>query len=172
MSRFSEIITAFAMYENAVDFYGIADITLPAVAQITESMEGAGVAGKYDAVVTGHIEAMKMTVSFRNPTRDAYKLFTPTEHQLDLRANIQERDTVAGVQNIAVKHIVKATPINLEPGNLKNYSTGDTKSEFSVSYLATYINGEKVMEIDPFNYIYNVDGKDYLEDVRKNLGKA
>lgn len=172
MAQFSEIITAFRVYENAKDFYGIADVTLPSVAQLTEDMEGAGVAGKYTAVVTGHIEAMKASISFRNPTKDAYKLFTPVEHQLDLRANIQERDTVSGVKNVSVKHVLKCVPINLDTGSLKNYSTGDTKSEFSVSYFATFIDGEKTLEIDPFNYIYYIDGKDYLEEIRKNLGLA
>lgn len=172
MAQFSEIITAFRVFENAKDFYGIAEVTLPSVSQITEEMEGAGVAGKYNAVVMGHIEAMKMTISFRNPTKDAFKLFTPVEHQLELRANIQERDTVKGVKNIGVKHVIKCVPINLEAGNLKNYSTGDTKSEFSVSYFATYIDGEKTMEVDPFNYVYNVNGKDYLAEIRKNLGLA
>ena len=172
MAEFSEVIKCFAMYENAVDFYGVADITLPNISQLTESMEGAGVAGKYDAVIKGHIEAMKMSLSFRNPTKDAYKLFSPVEHQLDLRAVIQERDSVSGVRDVGLKHIVKATPINLDMGNLKMYSTADTKSEFSVTYFATYMDGVEKLVIDPFNYIFRVDGVDYLEDVRKMLGKA
>lgn len=39
------------------------------------------------------------------------------------------------------------------------------------SYYATYIDGKKKLEIDPLNYIYYVNGKDYLADVRKALGK-
>lgn len=35
----------------------------------------------------------------------------------------------------------------------------------------TYIDGKKKLEIDPLNYIYYVNGKDYLADVRKALGK-
>ena len=92
MAQFSEINIAFRVYENAVDYYGIADVDLPDITQITEEMQGAGFAGKYDAVIIGHIEAMKTTINFRNPTKIAYNLFTPVEHQLDLRANVQERD--------------------------------------------------------------------------------
>ena len=96
MAQFSEINIAFRVYENAVDYYGIADVDLPDITQITEEMQGAGFAGKYDAVIIGHIEAMKTTINFRNPTKIAYNLFTPVEHQLDLRANVQERDTKTG----------------------------------------------------------------------------
>lgn len=172
MSKFSEIITGYHMYENEISYYGLAEVELPSITQITESMDGAGVAGKYDAIVRGHVEAMKMTVSMRNPTKDAFKMFTPVEHQFDLRANIQERDTVTGVHDNALKCVVRATPINLDIGKIANYSTGDTKAEFSVSYFAVYVDGAKEIEVDPFNYIFWVDGKDYLEDVRKNLGKA
>lgn len=172
MAQFSEINIAFRVYEDAVDFYGIADVDLPDITQITEEMQGAGFAGKYDAVIIGHIEAMKATINFRNPTQNAYKLFTPVEHQLDLRANVQERDTVSGVRQVAVKHILKCTPITLKTGKLANFSTGDTNAEYAVHYFATFIDGIKTLEVDPANYIFFVDGVDYLAEMRKNLGLA
>ena len=135
-------------------------------------MQGAGFAGKYDAVIIGHIEAMKTTINFRNPTKIAYNLFTPVEHQLDLRANVQERDTVSGVRQVAVKHILKCTPITLKTGKLANFSTGDTNAEYAVHYFATFIDGAKTLEVDPANYIFFVDGVDYLAEMRKNLGLA
>ena len=170
MAQFSEINIAFRVYENAVDYYGIADVDLPDITQITEEMQGAGFAGKYDAVIIGHIEAMKTTINFRNPTKIAYNLFTPVEHQLDLRANVQERDTVSGVRQVAVKHILKCTPITLKTGKLANFSTGDTNAEYAVHYFATFIDGAKTLEVDPANYIFFVDGVDYLAEMRKNLG--
>ena len=172
MAQFSEINIAFRVYENAVDYYGIADVDLPDITQITEEMQGAGFAGKYDAVIIGHIEAMKTTINFRNPTKIAYNLFTPVEHQLDLRANVQERDTVSGVRQVAVKHILKCTPITLKTGKLANFSTGDTNAEYAVHYFATFIDGAKTLEVDPANYIFFVDGVDYLAEMRKILGLA
>lgn len=172
MAKFSEINTSFAVYENGFDFYGIADITLPNVQQITEAMEGAGVSGKYDAIVVGHVEAMKMSLQFRNPTEDAFKLFTPETHILDLRGNVQERDTVNGVKKVPVKHVVQCEPINLDLGKLANYAKGDTKAEYTVSSITTYINGKEVLAVSPFDSIYRINGVDYLEEERKNLGKA
>ena len=34
-----------------------------------------------------------------------------------------------------------------------------------------YLDGKKVVEVDPLNFIYMVNGKDYLADVRKALVK-
>ena len=172
MSQFSEIITGFMVYEDDVHYYGLADVTLPNITQITEEMEGAGVAGKYTSTVMGHIEAMKSTINFRNATENAVKLFRPTEHHLELRANVQERDSVKGAVDLGVKHVLIASPINLDMGKLGNYVKGDSSAEFAVRYYAMYLNGKKKIEVDPFNYIFNVDGVDYLTDIRKNLGMA
>lgn len=45
------------------------------------------------------------------------------------------------------------------------------KGDKRLKYEDTYIDGKKKLEIDPLNYIYYVNGKDYLADVRKALGK-
>lgn len=169
-SNFTEQITGFKLYENENDFYGIAEVKLPSIAQITADMDGAGVAGKYTSVVKGHVEAMKMTITLRNPTDIAFKLFTPVDHQLDLRVNLQERDSVKGVHDVQMKHVIKCRPINLDPGKVANYATGDASAEFAVDYFATFVDGKEKLVVDPFNYIYRIDGVDYLEDVRKNLG--
>ena len=73
---------------------------------------------------------------------------------------------------MAVKHILKCTPITLKTGKLANFSTGDTNAEYAVHYFATFIDGAKTLEVDPANYIFFVDGVDYLAEMRKNLGLA
>ena len=47
----------------------------------------------------------------------------------------------------------------------------DTNLEMSVTYYAGYRDGKKLWEIDPFNYICEIGGVDYMADVRKALGK-
>ena len=42
--------------------------------------------------------------------------------------------------------------------------------EYAVRYWATYINNERVREIDPLNMIFYVNGVDYMAQVRKALG--
>ena len=40
--------TNFAVYEDATEFYGMAEATLPEISQITEEVKGAGIAGAFD----------------------------------------------------------------------------------------------------------------------------
>ena len=99
--------TNFAVYEDATEFYGMAEATLPEISQITEEVKGAGIAGAFNGAFVGHIEAMTLTLNFRSVTADAIKLAEPRNHQLDLRAAQQYWDNSAGkfIQQ-AVKHVL------------------------------------------------------------------
>ena len=56
-------------------------------------------------------------------------------------------------------------------GKVAAASTADVSGEYAVSYYAMYLDGSKVTEIDPLNFVCIINGKDYLKDVRKALGK-
>lgn len=89
-----------------------------------------------------------------------------------MRAAQQSWDNSTGryVQQ-AVKHVLVVSPKKFAPGKLAPASSAEASGEYPVTYYATYIDGKKVLEIDILNFIYYVNGVDYLEDVRKALGK-
>lgn len=39
-------------------------------------------------------------------------------------------------------------------------------------YFKLVVDGEEVLEIDPMNYIYKVNGQNLLEQTRANLGMS
>lgn len=107
-------VTNFAVYEDATEYYGMAEVTLPEITQISEEVKGAGIAGAFDGTFVGHLEAMSLTLNFRSVTTDAIKLAEPRKHQLDLRAAQQSWDNSTGryVQQ-AVKHVLVVNPKSL-----------------------------------------------------------
>lgn len=163
---------SFAVYEDATEYYGMAEVTLPEISQISEEIKGAGISGAFNGAFTGQVEAMTLTLNFRTVTSYAIRLNEPRNHHIELRASQQYWDNVAGkhVQQ-AIKHVLLITPTKLAPGKLAPASSAEASGEYSATYFATYIDGEKKMEIDILNFIYNMNGKDYLEEVRKALGK-
>lgn len=172
MPRIDELITNFAVYEDATEYLGMSEVTLPEVTNLTEEITGAGIAGNVEAVILGHVEAMALTLNFRTVTAAAIKLAEPRVHKIDMRASQQVQNTRTGnMETVAVKHIAKVKPKKYAPGKLAAASAADASGEYAVSYYAIYIDGEKKFEIDPLNFIYFVNGKDYLADVRKALGK-
>lgn len=165
-------ITNFAVYENAVEYYGMAEVTLPEISTLAEEVKGAGISGAFNGAFPGHVEAMTATLSFRSVTKDVMKIMEPRQHQLDLRAAQTVYNSVSGrYEQQAVKHVLMATPTKFAPGKLAPAAPADASGEYSVTYFATFINGEKVLEIDILNFKFLMNGTDYLADVRKALGK-
>ena len=50
-------IINFAVYEDSIEYAGMAKATLPDVTFLTQSISGAGIGGNIDAVILGHLEA-------------------------------------------------------------------------------------------------------------------
>ena len=172
MAKINESVINFQVYENAVEHYGMAEVTLPEISFITNEVKGAGISGTFESVILGHLEAMTLTLNFRTLVRDAIALLEPRNHQIDLRVAQQDNDTVSGqTKVVALKHVLVVKPKKLNPGKVTPASPADASGEYSVTYWATFIGGEKTLEIDILNFIYFVNGKDYLADVRKALGK-
>lgn len=172
MAKVDETVIGFAVYEDATEYYGMSEVTLPEISNLTEEISGAGMGGKVEAVILGAIEAMTTTLNFRTVTKNAIKLHEPREHKIDLRVAQQNKNTTKGVTEVGrVKHLLTLTPKKLNPGKVAAASAAEVSGEYATTYFATYIDGKKMLEIDPLNYIYFVNGKDWLADVRKALGK-
>lgn len=172
MPRVDETVVGFTIYEDAIEHMGITEATLPEVSNIVQEVQGAGVGGKYEAVVTGSFEAMALTLNFRTVTKNTIRLCEPRVHNIDLRQVQQVRDTTKNVvELVKVKHNLLVFPKKTSFGKVATASTADASGEYSVSYFATYMDGKKILEIDPLNYIFFVNGKDYLAEVRQALGK-
>ncbi|MHC1747435.1 MAG: phage major tail tube protein [Cellulosilyticaceae bacterium] len=164
-------LIAYRAYKDGKDLLGIADVELPEIEMMSDTIKGAGISGEVDLPTLGHIGAMSMTINWRTVNPNLVALSVPIAHALDFRASQQVFDNVAGrLKTVAVKHIVRAIPKKITPGKMETGATTDSGNEFSVIYYKIVVDGKVAVEIDPFNYIYIIDGIDYLSEVRKDLG--
>lgn len=162
----------YEIYEDGENFCGMAEVTLPEMAQKTTSVSGAGIAGEYTAPYIGQIEPMSLTLNFRVATEQATNLATPQNHFIDIRVAQETWNAAAGKYIIEpVKYLLTIAPVKTSDGKIAPSSPTDASMEFSVSYFAQYINGDKMKEFDQFNFIYFINGTDHLAEVRKAMGK-
>ena len=172
MAKIDELVINFAVYEDANEYLGMAEATLPDLEFLSEEINGAGIAGNIEDIITGHLSAMTTTLNFRTVCKSAVRLLEPRVHKLDLRvAQQQVNNRTSETEIAAIKHIMKVKPKKTTLGKVAAASTADVSGEYAVSYYAMYMDGVKNTEIDPLNFIYYVNGKDYLADIRKALGK-
>lgn len=172
MPNFDESVINFAVYEDIVEYVGMAGVTLPNLAAIVQTLSGAGIAGNVEVPVLGHYDVMSLTLNFRTTTEHSVRLSEPRRHNIDLRMAQQIEDTVAGEVKVqSIKHVLVVVPKTDTGGTVAPAAPTNGSGEYSVRYWATYIDGAKVREIDPLNFICEVNGVDYLADVRKAIGK-
>jgi len=162
----------FAVYEDSVEFIGMANVQLPDKNQKVITMNGAGIGGDVEVPMAGHYDAMTLTLAFRTYTAKLATLREHRRHQIELRVAQQNEDPVSGSLTVdAVKHVFVVVPKATSGGTVAPAASGDGNITFSVRYWATYINGTKVDEIDQLNRVDVVNGVDYNAPVRKALGK-
>ena len=172
MPNFDESVINFAVYEDSVEYVGMAGVTLPNLAAIVQTLSGAGIAGNVEVPILGHYDVMSLTLNFRTTTEHSVRLSEPRRHNIDLRMAQQIEDTVAGEVKVqSIKHVLVVVPKTDTGGTVAPAAPTNGSGEYSVRYWATYIDGAKVREIDPLNFICVVNGVDYLADVRKAIGK-
>lgn len=173
MAKIDELVISYALYEDSVEYMGTTEVTLPDIEFLTAEIAGAGIAGNVTEVVIGHMNAMTTTFNFRTIGENAGKLIEPRIHTIDLRVAQQQWDGKSSVTSIgSVKHIMKVKPKKITLGKASEASTADVSGEYAVFYYAMYIDNKIKTEIDPFNYVCKINGKDYLSEVKKALGRS
>jgi len=162
----------FAIYEDGTEYLGMASVGMPTLSNLVQSINGAGIAGNVEAIIKGHVDTMTLTLNFRTTTPASVRLSEVRRHTIDLRVAQQNEDPVDNdITAQPEKHVMVVIPKTHNVGSIAPASPSNGTGEYAVRYWATWINGQKVREIDPMNFIYVVDGVDYLADVRKALGK-
>ncbi|MDR3280940.1 MAG: phage major tail tube protein [Synergistaceae bacterium] len=164
----------FTIYgSQSQELIGVAEGTLPNFEAMTETISGAGLAGEIDVPVLGHFGSMTVELNWRTMTEAAAELNQQKSHQLDMRASIEVYDEKTGnIRTVPMKVVVISVPKSLNLGNLNVGAGSDSSSELEVVYIKIWYDGKEVIELDKFNYIYRVNGVDYLESVRRDLGKV
>lgn len=175
MAQIPEKVANFAVYGGvkSVEFIGAADAELPSFDAITEKITGAGIAGEVDSAVAGHFASQSVKVKFRVATAQVLKMPVGIYHIIDLRGAIQIQDASAGsiiTQSLRIE--VRGLLKSLKPGKFEVGKVMDAEIEVECSKITVYVDNKPVVELDKLNYVYKVDGVDYLKDVRLALGQS
>lgn len=171
-TRQSAAYIQLEVYEDAVNFLGIAKVKLPDITYPVVNISGAGMMGNMEVPLYGMVDAMSVTIDFLTPTGSAVSLMSPKKHQIDMRAVEETWDVEeAEVYTQADKYVMIIRPKNISPGTVAPMSASDASGEFAVYYFAAYKDGKQLWEIDKRNMKCVIGGVDYMAGVRKGLGK-
>jgi hypothetical protein len=169
----AKINNVYKLYDSktgaALD--GAVTVTLPNFELLTETFKGAGVAGEVNVPIPGVMSALTVTLNFPIIYGDITKyLELGTTRTLDLRNEVvvQNPDTHAQ-EKVPSRWVVKGPLSGSNPGNVEQASTGDASITLQLYYAHHWLDGDDVLEWDPFKFIFTVNGKDLLAETRQNV---
>ena len=140
----------FAVYEDSIEYEGMAQVTLPDVTMLTQTVSGSGIGGNIEAIIMGHLDAMTLGLNFRTTTPQSVKLAEIRRHQIDLRVANQYEDNINGTVDVrSEKHVMVVIPKSTKGGTIAPATPANGSGEYAVRYWATYLDGKKVRELDP-----------------------
>ncbi|QPA33433.1 phage major tail tube protein [Thermaerobacillus caldiproteolyticus] len=171
MNQIPEKLNDFRVYLNGNNLVGIADVQLPSFEHITETIKGAGIAGEYESPTIGHFQSQKVTINWRVLNESVVSLIAPVVGTFDIRGANQILDAATGSYiKVPCRVLVRGIANKNELGKMEKGSPYDASSEVEINYIKIQVNGKTLVELDKLNYKFEVNGVDYLADIRKALG--
>lgn len=163
-------VDAFIVYRADTSMLGVAEFTAPEVERMKETQKLAGAMGELD-FVTRSLKAMTAKIKFSSTNGLTYELAEPGNQEIELRAVIISYDK-GETEYTETGQVIRINAENTKApvGKFATGSNMDAEYEFSVHSLKVTIDDEDVLEVDPANYVYKVNGTDYLETYRSILG--
>lgn len=161
----------YLMYKNGGALIGVGKITMPPIRYKTVTATGAGLMGDATIPLAGMIEAMTVNIDFTSVTDAAVELGTNEWHDVAVYVAEQYFDSVNRVEEKEpLRFEMSIRPIETSHGTIATASAADASGSYSVCKYTVYKDGQKVVDIDQFNQVHMVNGKDCAADVRKCLG--
>jgi len=165
-----EILNDYRMFYEQ-KWVATVDVELPEFTWKTETTSGSGFLGDIETIAVGHLEAMEVTINFNTVNAVIYKLLEPKTHELVFRSSLQGRDgATSKLTKGSHKVTVLAEPKSSKPGKLGSAQKMDSGVTMAVNYIEVTLDGKVVTKIDKINYICIINGVDYVEEIRKNIG--
>ena len=161
----------YLMYKNGGALIGVGKISMPPIKYKNVTATGAGLMGDVTIPVAGMIEAMQVSINFTSVTDAVVELGSNEWHDVSIYVAEQYFDSVTRrEEKEQTRFEMSIRPIEVNHGTIATASAADASGTYSVCKYTVYKAGKKVVDIDQFNQIHEVNGVDCAADVRKALG--
>lgn len=161
----------YMMYKNGGALIGVGRITMPSIKHKTVTATGAGLMGDATIPLAGMIEAMTVNIQFTSVTDAAVELGSSEWHDVAVYVADQYFDSVERSEELEqTRFEMSIRSTDTSAGTIATASAADASGSYSVCRYTVYKAGKKVVDIDQFNQVHEVNGKDCAADVRKCIG--
>jgi len=163
----------FKLYdiETGAALDGTVTVELPGFELASDAFKGAGVGAEVNVPIPGVMNAQTVTISVPKIYSDITKYMElGTTKTLDLRneAIVNNRDTHA-LEGVPDRWVLKGPLSQANPGSVEQAAASEASIVMQVYYAHHWLDGDEILEWDPFKGIYKVNGKDLMAETRRNI---
>ena len=161
----------YALYENGGALIGIAKVSAPNIKYKTVTATGAGLMGDVTIPLASMIEAMTIKIDFSSVADAIVQLGTNEWHDVAAYVADQYFNSITRTEELEQVRIeMSIRPTEINQGTIQTASAADASGTYSVCKYTVYKNGTKVIDIDQFGMIHEINGVDNAALVRKAMG--
>jgi Bacteriophage tail tube protein len=163
-------VNNFSIWLSGSRFLGMADVTLPNLANLSDELKGAGIGGTINFPVAATYDDWETTLNFHTITKESVELMRQDCLLIDARAGIQHYDPACKVSIQAWRFVMRIIPKGFDLGKLEVGTKETVAVTGAVTYIKAFLDGTEVFEKDKVNMIDRVLGNDYATAIRQAIG--
>lgn len=135
---------------------------------ITDTVEGTGVLGEIEDPVTGQFSSATIKIPFAVLYSDMFSIVNTTEPPLlTLRGSMQCTDPKTGATGYyPIRVVVRGKAKTTTLGKVAKGKKMESEVELEILYIKVEINNAVVLELDKLNFVFVLNGKDMLAQIR------
>ena len=166
--KFATKVNMYNVYNEGNRLIGVdEEVTLPDFETMTETLAGPGISGEIDEPIIGLFGSSEVEIPFQTMHDGVFKLLSPRDAvDITLRSSTQVKDASGNTSFEGVRIVLRGLFKSLTSGSLKQGAGTKSSIKFEVTYCLYEVNSETKLEIDKFNQVYNVNGRDVLAVAR------
>ena len=171
MSRPEQTI-AYRVYWQGKDLLGTAQIEMPQIQHMTETLNGSGLSGEIESPTIGLTQSMTCKMTFTSATKAIFSTLDWTLQPLfECYSALQIVDESTSIrESIPYRLNIVGRPKNMSLGTMEQGKKHGNDLELEVTRLEVLLDCEEQLLIDKINFIYKVQGTDLLAAVRVQMG--
>jgi Bacteriophage tail tube protein len=147
-------IANYSIFKDGRRLIGLADVTLPNLQNLTDTLKGSGIFGEIDMPIQAHFQPMSVTLNWITIVDDAIMSTLQDGAQLDAWAANQLHDS--GTNKIihnGWRYVMGTAPKSFNLGKLEVGAKGESVSEYELISLRVFRDDQVLLQIDKENAV-------------------
>jgi phage tail tube protein FII len=147
-------VTNYSIFLGGKRLIGLADVTLPHLENLSDTLKGSGIFGEIDMPVQAHFKPYTVTLKWITIVDDAVFATIQDGAQLDAWAAHQLHDSGTNkIIHTGWRYIMGTAPKGFNLGKLEVGAKGEGESEYELISLRILRNDKIMVEIDKENAV-------------------